>query len=59
VTIPAITDGAVTADGTAARWAIVDGTNYLAGKELAATQAVTSGNTFTLAATDIELPDPS
>jgi hypothetical protein len=59
VTIPAITDGAVTATGTAAPWALIDGTNYLAGQDLAATQSVTSGNAFTLAATDIELPDPA
>lgn len=59
VRIPAITDGAVTATGTAAQWAIIDGSTYLAGEDLAATQAVTNGNTFTLAATDIELPDPA
>jgi hypothetical protein len=59
VRIPAITDGSVTASGTAAEWALIDGSNYLAGQDLASTQAVTNGNTFTLAATDIEIPDPA
>lgn len=62
VTIPAITDGSVTASGTATHWALVKPTattELLAAGALGASQAVTSGNTFTLGATDIELPDPA
>lgn len=59
VTLAAITDGTVTATGTATHWAIVDTTNsrLLATNALTASQAVTSGNTFTFAALDIGLPD--
>lgn len=58
VTIAAISDGAVTASGTATHWAITDGSaNLVATGALAASQAVTSGNVFTLAAFDITLPD--
>lgn len=59
VTVAAITDGSVTGTGTATHWAIVDTTNsrLLATNSLTASQAVTSGNTFTLAALDIGLPD--
>lgn len=58
-TISAITDGAVSGTGTATHWALVDGTNLLATRTLGASQAVTSGNTFTLTAIDIEFPDPT
>jgi hypothetical protein len=48
-TVPAITDGAVTATQTAGWWALTNGTDTLvATNALSATQAVTSGNTFTL-----------
>lgn len=59
VTVAAFTDGAVTATGTASHWAIVDtvGLRLLATNTLAASQAVTSGNTFSLAAFDIGIPD--
>ena len=52
------TGGSVTGDGTASHYAIVDGTRLLAANNLAATQAVTDGNTFTLAAFDIAIPAP-
>lgn len=59
VTVAAITDGTVTATGTASHWAIVDttGLRLLAAGALSASQAVTSGNVFTLAAFDIGIPD--
>lgn len=52
-----ITDGNVTATGTAAKWALEDGTNLLGNGSLSATQGVTAGNTFTLASFKIEVPD--
>jgi len=57
--VPAITDGAVDATGTADFWAIVDvtGTELLATGDLSAPQAVTNGNTFTLTAFAIGVPD--
>jgi hypothetical protein len=60
VTVAAITDGSVTATGTATHYAIVDTTNsrLLAAGSLTASQAVTSGNTFTLTSTTIGIPDP-
>lgn len=59
ITVTAITDGTVTATGTASHYAIVDGTRLLCAQALGATQAVTSGNAFTLGATIIALPDPA
>src|SRR5687767_460754 len=52
VTVAAVSDGSVTANGTATHWALVDTGNsrLLASGALAASQAVTSGNTFTLGA---------
>ena len=55
----AITDGSVTDTGTATHWAAVDGTRTLAWGTLSASQAVTSGNTFTLASFDVTFPDPA
>lgn len=57
VTVAAITDGTVSGTGTAAYWAITDTVNsrLLATGALSASQGVTSGNTFTLAAFDITL----
>ena len=54
----AVTDGSVTGTGTASHWAVVDTANsrLLATGSLAASQAVTSGNTFTLASFDIGIP---
>ena len=59
VVVAAITDGSVTGDGTVTHWAIVDtgNTRLLATGALASSQAVTNGNTFTLAAFDIGIPD--
>lgn len=53
----AITTGSVTGNGSATKWAVVDGTRLLANGTLSAPQACTSGNTFTLDAFKIELPD--
>lgn len=59
VTSAAITDGSVTATGSAAKWAAVDATNtrLLANGSLAAAQTVTSGNTFSLASFDVRIPN--
>jgi hypothetical protein len=58
VTVAAINDGTVTGTGTASHWAITDTANsrLLATGTLSASQSVTSGNTFTLAAFDIGIP---
>jgi len=58
VSTTAITDGAVTANGTATGWVIVDSVNsrLLVNGDLVAPQVVTSGNTFTLPSFDITLP---
>lgn len=59
VVVPAITDGSVTATGTASHWALTDGTSiFVAAQTLSSSQAVTNGNTFTLGAIDIRKPDP-
>lgn len=59
VTVSAITNGTVTGTGTAGYWALVDTGNsrLLAAGPLSSTQAVTSGNTFTLTAFDVRIPD--
>ena len=61
VTVAQITDGTVTGTGTATHYALVDvsNTRLLATGALTASQSVTSGNTFTLAAFDIGIPDPA
>lgn len=61
VTVSAITDGSVSATGTATHWAITDdsATEILATGALSASQAVTSGNTFTLTQFEIGIPDPA
>jgi hypothetical protein len=58
-TVPAITDGSVTGNGTASHWAIVNtgATILVATGQLSASQVVAAGNTFTLAAFDITLLD--
>lgn len=60
VTVSAITGGSVTATGTATHYSILDTVNsrLLATGSLTASQAVTSGNTFTLSTFDIGIPDP-
>ena len=57
--VSAITDGDITGTGTVTHWAIVDvtGTALLATGALSSSQAVTSGNTFSLATFDIGVPD--
>lgn len=61
VTVSAITDGTVSATGTAGFYALTDdsASKLLAQGDLSSTQAVTSGNTFTLTAFDIGIPDPA
>lgn len=62
VTIAAITNGSVTGTGTASHWAYsktTATTELLAANSLSSSQAVTSGNTFSLGAIDIEIPDPA
>lgn len=57
VTVAAISDGSVTGTGTASHYAITDAANsrLLVAGSLSASQAVTSGNTFTTGAFDITL----
>ena len=58
VVVPAITAGSVTGTGTATHWALTNGTNtVIASGALTSSQAVTSGNTFTLDAISITLRD--
>ena len=60
VVITAITDGVVTATGTATHWAIVKTSAtamLLATGALASSQAVTNGNTFTLTQFEVGVPD--
>ena len=58
VIVPAITDGSVTATQTAGWWALTDGASILvATGALSSSQAVTSGNTFTLDAISITIRD--
>lgn len=61
VTVASFTDGSVTASGTAAYYAITDTTNsrLLATGALSSSQAVTSGNTFSISSFKIGIPDPA
>ena len=61
VTLSAVTGASVTATGTATHYAIVDTSNsrLLVTGALTASQSVTSGNTFSLEALDVGIPDPS
>jgi hypothetical protein len=59
VTVSAISDGEVTGTDTATHWALADGSRLLAANTLASSQAVTDGNTFTLAAFDVGIPGPA
>ena len=60
VTAASITDGSVTGTGTAAFYAITDGSSVLiATGALTASQAVTSGNSFTLSSFTVGIPDPA
>lgn len=58
VTVPSQTGGTVTANGTAAFYAITDPANsrLLATGSLSSSQSVTSGNTWSSAAFDIGIP---
>jgi hypothetical protein len=57
----AVTDGAVTATDTATHYGVSDTANskLLAASSLASSQAVTSGNAWSLPSFDIGIPDPS
>ena len=60
VVVPAISSGSVTGTGTASHWALTDGSSTLiATGALSSSQAVTSGNTFTLDAISITIRDAS
>jgi hypothetical protein len=61
VTLSAISGGSVTATGTATHYSISDTTNsvLLVTGSLTASQSVTTGNTFSLEALDVGIPDPS
>ena len=62
VVVSAITDGSVTGTGTATHYALVKDSataELLAWQALSSSQAVTSGNTFTLDAISITIPDPA
>ena len=61
VTMAASSGGTVTGTGTATHYAIVDTGNsrLLVTGSLTASQSVTSGNTFSLEALDVGIPDPS
>ena len=60
VTVAAVSGGAITGNGSAVAYAIVDATNsrLLVAAPLSASQTVTSGNTFSLAAFDVGIPAP-
>lgn len=59
LTTAAITDGSVTATGTATHYSVVTSgaTRLEVAQSLSASQGVTSGNTFTLTAADVRLPN--
>ena len=58
VVVPAISAGSVTGTGTATHWALTNGTDtVIASGALSSSQAVTSGNTFTLDAISITIRD--
>jgi len=59
-TCGAISDGSVTASGDATHFAISDvsAARLLVTGTLTTQQSVVSGNTFTVAAFDVEIPDP-
>lgn len=59
-TIDAVSDGTVTASGTAVAWAVsrtTATTILIAAASLTSAEPVASGNTFTLSGFDIEIPD--
>lgn len=58
VTVPAVTNGSVTASGTATHHALVDTVNSVlyAAKSLSSSQAVTSSNSFSTSSYTIRIP---
>lgn len=60
VTVSAILDGVVDETDDATHWALTDDSeeDILVSGELSVAQAVTEGNTFTLTAITIGIPDP-
>ena len=61
ITCDAISDGSVSADGTATWFSLCDNSlsKLLVAQQLASSQGVSNGNTFTLTAWDVEFPDPA
>ncbi len=62
VTLAAISSASVTGTGSATHFAITDTSNsrlLITGSLSSGGQTVTTGNTFSLNALDIEIPDPS
>lgn len=61
VTIAAVTDGTVTANGTAAWWALSDTVNsrLIAAQTIATPKAVVTGSPWTIDAITIGIPDPA
>lgn len=61
VTVAALSGGSVTTSGTATHYAITDTANsrLLAANALSASQAVTSGNTFSTASFTVRIPAPA
>jgi len=59
ITISAITDGTVSASGTASHVALCSADTLLAAYPLNAGVSVTSGYVFTLTEHDVNLPDPA
>lgn len=60
VTVGAVANGTVTATATATHYTISNGSNALyASGALSSSQAVTSGNAWTMAAFKISIPDPA
>lgn len=59
LTSAAVTDGSVTANGTATHYAVVSSASSRleVAQSLSSSQVVTSGNTFTLTAADVRLPN--
>ena len=58
VIVPQFSDGSVTGNGTATHWALTNGSDtVIASGALTSSQAVTSGNTFSLDAISITIRD--
>lgn len=60
VTIPAVTGGTVSTSGTAAYWALTDGSSVLvATGAMTSSKTMNSGDTWSSGAADIEYSDPA